>query len=162
MRGQFKGCDQKFGFGHIHRRHHCRMCGRTVCDKHSKSRLDIRAWDLKEVRVCDPCAQGLREAKVADHDLDLAVDSKAPPSVNAGSARPPARALPEGPWWALCPVRIAAQCLHARAQAFIKLTATRKLAEWKQLVEDQGLVYTEQFEHDLVSLKAAAHAQTHA
>lgn len=53
------------------RRHHCRMCARSVCGNHSRQKKDIRAWDLKHVRVCDPCAEGLNRGGVLYHELEL-------------------------------------------------------------------------------------------
>eukprot|EP01006_Ploeotia_vitrea_P034072 TRINITY_DN65700_c7_g3_i1.p1 TRINITY_DN65700_c7_g3~~TRINITY_DN65700_c7_g3_i1.p1 ORF type:complete len:613 (-),score=263.34 TRINITY_DN65700_c7_g3_i1:298-2136(-) len=41
-------CGEEFTF--FRRRHHCRRCGKSVCDDHSKGRIEGQ-------RVCDPCAK---------------------------------------------------------------------------------------------------------
>jgi hypothetical protein len=38
------------------RTHHCRHCGRCVCDKCSRRRIHLRPADRKPSRVCDDCA----------------------------------------------------------------------------------------------------------
>lgn len=38
------------------RQHHCRHCGRAVCDKCSVNRINIPIMGFEfDVRVCDPC-----------------------------------------------------------------------------------------------------------
>lgn len=38
------------------RQHHCRHCGRAVCDKCSTNRINIPIMGFEfDVRVCDPC-----------------------------------------------------------------------------------------------------------
>ena len=51
-------CEAAFSF--LFRRHHCRACGRCVCDKCSRNRMFLRNLDEnKEVRVCNPCFETL-------------------------------------------------------------------------------------------------------
>lgn len=45
-------CLSKFNFSH--RRHHCRQCGRIICNSCSHSRLTLPAYH-NDVRVCDIC-----------------------------------------------------------------------------------------------------------
>ena len=51
-------CRISVGFGS---RHHCRRCGITVCDDHSKSRRFIHVFGFSEsrVRTCETCSDGL-------------------------------------------------------------------------------------------------------
>lgn len=50
--------DQKqFGI----RQHHCRHCGRAVCDRCSINRINIPIMGFEfDVRVCDPCYEQLK------------------------------------------------------------------------------------------------------
>eukprot|EP01051_Picozoa_sp_SAG22_P003626 SAG22_NODE_179_length_16124_cov_7.355445_7_plen_466_part_00 len=45
-------CNESFSF--FFRRHHCRMCGRSVCDAHSQKRMAPHQ-NLSRVRTCDTC-----------------------------------------------------------------------------------------------------------
>lgn len=43
------------------RQHHCRHCGRAVCDKCSTNRINIPIMGFEyDVRVCDPCFNQLQ------------------------------------------------------------------------------------------------------
>src|SRR3546814_818948 len=48
------------GFSLTNRKHHCRRCGRVVCNTCSKNRVTLAFTDTKKVRVCDTCMQGGR------------------------------------------------------------------------------------------------------
>ncbi|OMJ86017.1 hypothetical protein SteCoe_12517 [Stentor coeruleus] len=52
------------GFGLVYRRHHCRKCSRSVCDKCSpfRSTLPELAYE-KLVRVCSPCGNELSDKR---------------------------------------------------------------------------------------------------
>lgn len=44
------------------RQHHCRHCGKAVCDKCSSARLTIPVMGFEfAVRVCDPCHIALKD-----------------------------------------------------------------------------------------------------
>jgi len=59
------------------RRHHCRMCARSVCGEVSQQRREIRAWCIDEkVRVCDPCAKGLDKSQSLFTELSWEYDSE--------------------------------------------------------------------------------------
>ncbi len=45
------------GFGFFSRRHHCRACGRVVCDGCSQARVVIRSLGGAPVRLCDGCVK---------------------------------------------------------------------------------------------------------
>ncbi len=48
-------------------RHHCRNCGRSFCDEHSKSRRCIFRFGLVEaVRVCSVCCTSIDEVHRRD------------------------------------------------------------------------------------------------
>ena len=54
-------------FGTLTRRCHCRRCGLSFCDKHSKQRHPAPPFDEnddKSVRVCDPCCEVCAAAAV--------------------------------------------------------------------------------------------------
>ncbi|OMJ72483.1 hypothetical protein SteCoe_29078 [Stentor coeruleus] len=60
-----KSCENcGLGFGLVYRRHHCRKCARSVCDKCSpfRSTLPELAYE-KLVRVCLPCGNELSEKR---------------------------------------------------------------------------------------------------
>jgi pimeloyl-ACP methyl ester carboxylesterase len=58
-------CSQKFGITLF--RHHCRHCGKSCCDDHSRSRRRILRFGLvSPVRVCDRCAICLDELRRVD------------------------------------------------------------------------------------------------
>eukprot|EP01045_Picozoa_sp_COSAG04_P018784 COSAG04_NODE_1764_length_5651_cov_2.599244_2_plen_556_part_00 len=40
----------------MHRRHHCRSCGASVCDAHARHRRPLPPIYPKPVRICDTCA----------------------------------------------------------------------------------------------------------
>ena len=43
------------------RQHHCRYCGKAVCDKCSTNRINIPIMGFEfDVRVCDQCHQRLK------------------------------------------------------------------------------------------------------
>uniref|UniRef100_A0A0N4Z048 FYVE-type domain-containing protein n=1 Tax=Parastrongyloides trichosuri TaxID=131310 RepID=A0A0N4Z048_PARTI len=50
-------------FGIIHRRHHCRACGKVVCSKCSNNTWHLPNISPKDVRVCDQCISLLRQGK---------------------------------------------------------------------------------------------------
>lgn len=48
-----------YKFTTINRKHHCRYCGKVVCDNCSKHRITLPNISLKPVRVCDFCQNNL-------------------------------------------------------------------------------------------------------
>ncbi|KAG9510367.1 Pleckstrin-likey domain-containing family F member 2, partial [Fragariocoptes setiger] len=52
---------KKTQFGVITRKHHCRKCGRIVCNTCSSRRFLLPHQSNKPVRVCDPCFVSLSE-----------------------------------------------------------------------------------------------------
>ncbi|XP_075904789.1 zinc finger FYVE domain-containing protein 26 isoform X2 [Nelusetta ayraudi] len=46
---------QRERFTMFNRRHHCRRCGRLVCDACSERRMAVEGWPGDQVRVCDQC-----------------------------------------------------------------------------------------------------------
>jgi len=59
-----RACDRKIGTMFSHR-HHCRRCGQTFCDKHTKQRHLIPAlgYTDKAVRCCDNCSAALTNSE---------------------------------------------------------------------------------------------------
>lgn len=43
------------------RRHHCRACGKVVCDECSANRVPLKYLNYKQSRVCDECCEKLRQ-----------------------------------------------------------------------------------------------------
>jgi hypothetical protein len=60
-----KSCENcGLGFGLVLRRHHCRKCARSVCDKCSPFRSTLPELAYEElVRVCSPCGNELSEKR---------------------------------------------------------------------------------------------------
>jgi hypothetical protein len=52
------------------RRHHCRKCGALVCGSCSDHFVALSGYSV-EVRVCDPCEIGFREASIASEKMDI-------------------------------------------------------------------------------------------
>lgn len=64
-------------FSTTFRRHHCRNCGRIVCDDCSKQRLRLpRHSKSGKVRVCDPCAVNISQSQATGFEEDLAVNNE--------------------------------------------------------------------------------------
>lgn len=46
------------------RQHHCRHCGKAICDKCSSNRINIPIMGFEfDVRVCDPCYNHLKTSE---------------------------------------------------------------------------------------------------
>lgn len=60
-----KSCENcGLGFGLVFRRHHCRKCARSVCDKCSPFRSTLPELAYEDlVRVCSPCGNELSEKR---------------------------------------------------------------------------------------------------
>eukprot|EP00927_Polykrikos_kofoidii_P050081 TRINITY_DN44023_c0_g1_i1.p1 TRINITY_DN44023_c0_g1~~TRINITY_DN44023_c0_g1_i1.p1 ORF type:complete len:316 (-),score=38.48 TRINITY_DN44023_c0_g1_i1:48-995(-) len=59
------------------RRHHCRQCGRVVCDECSRHRLRLpNDANAGKARVCNDCATQLMEFKGTDFEEDLDVSTQ--------------------------------------------------------------------------------------
>jgi hypothetical protein len=56
-------CAKKFTL--TFRRHHCRLCGRCVCNNCSKARVAIADLGNSSVRSCDICAEKVASGKIA-------------------------------------------------------------------------------------------------
>jgi len=57
------GCNK--GFGLLSRRHHCRNCGKCVCDECSRERVRIPRLDERTLlKVCNECARELKNNRV--------------------------------------------------------------------------------------------------
>jgi len=60
-------------FSHTFRKHHCRQCGRVVCETCSPSRLRLPKLPKEgKVRVCTPCVTALGERQATGFEEDLA------------------------------------------------------------------------------------------
>ena len=70
-------CD--VGFNMLHRRHHCRVCGRIVCAKCSKYRVSASDAGIHtphpKVRACADCFEKMCESSDEDKDVDPAPES---------------------------------------------------------------------------------------
>jgi len=58
---QCMNCSQRFTV--IRRRHHCRACGRVLCNNCCSSRARLEYMESTETRVCLPCLQVLRKVE---------------------------------------------------------------------------------------------------
>lgn len=56
----------------INRRHHCRKCGKAICDNCSKNQIPVpeRGW-IEPVRVCDVCINGSPSTNVLSSTSSL-------------------------------------------------------------------------------------------
>lgn len=54
--------------GLLSHRHHCRFCGKTVCNKHSSNRR-VKLGRDKPSRICDQCNEGALQEEVKDDIL---------------------------------------------------------------------------------------------
>lgn len=63
-------CHVAFGGVLTLRKHHCRQCGRVVCNKCSDNLIDIPGPHSK-ARVCDPCHKVQQDAKAAQITEDI-------------------------------------------------------------------------------------------
>ncbi|KAE9299736.1 hypothetical protein PR003_g22918 [Phytophthora rubi] len=66
-----KTCQRNFNM--MRWRHHCRKCGYSVCDEHSRRKLPVPP-DAKPVRVCDECFTPPPSA--LEHALELAEEEE--------------------------------------------------------------------------------------
>ncbi|XP_058756934.1 uncharacterized protein LOC131630153 isoform X2 [Vicia villosa] len=83
-------------FNTFRRRHHCRCCGRTLCNEHSSDQMALPQFGIySNVRVCADCFNNSRSGKsvpqassdgvnsitnaVSELDIDANVDSKRTP-----------------------------------------------------------------------------------
>ncbi|KAI5084556.1 hypothetical protein GOP47_0000725 [Adiantum capillus-veneris] len=49
-------------FSTFRRRHHCRCCGKSLCNEHSSNQMALPQFGVKSaVRVCDECFQGTKQ-----------------------------------------------------------------------------------------------------
>ncbi|XP_004508058.1 uncharacterized protein [Cicer arietinum] len=86
-------------FNTFRRRHHCRSCGRTLCNEHSSDQMALPQFGIySNVRVCADCFNNSRSGKgvpqassdgvnsitdaVSELDLDADVDSKRIPTAD--------------------------------------------------------------------------------
>lgn len=73
---QLADCNAKFTM--LSRRHHCRSCGRVVCDKCSPHRWFLpNIHKTKSQRICDACYLDIRQ-KFEDEDYSTAGSENAP------------------------------------------------------------------------------------
>jgi len=57
-------CKKNVGKRYLRRRHHCRLCGRSVCSKCSPSSIQFEAVQLPQ-RVCQPCVVKAHHSSLA-------------------------------------------------------------------------------------------------
>ncbi|CAJ1940627.1 unnamed protein product [Sphenostylis stenocarpa] len=87
------------GFNTFRRRHHCRSCGRTLCNEHSSNQMALPQFGIySNVRVCADCFNNSRSGKdvpqgssdgansvtdtISKLDINALVDSKSIPTAN--------------------------------------------------------------------------------
>lgn len=92
-------CSQRFTV--IRRRHHCRACGRVLCNNCCSSRARLEYMESSETRVCLPCLQVLRKVEaykkwgsVAEAQALNTVDSGSQSSIESTPASSPSPHLP--------------------------------------------------------------------
>ncbi|KNA13690.1 hypothetical protein SOVF_114420 isoform B [Spinacia oleracea] len=103
-------CDVcKCSFNAFRRRHHCRCCGRTLCNEHSSDQMPLPQFGIhNDVRVCSDCfnclskstvnslgpsAQRINSVTEAVSTLDLNEDSE--DKTWSSSLQPPVSTVPE-------------------------------------------------------------------
>jgi len=64
MARQCNGCKSKLGKRHLRRRHHCRLCGRSVCATCSPSKVQFESVRTPH-RVCTPCIRRAYHSSLA-------------------------------------------------------------------------------------------------
>jgi hypothetical protein len=59
-------------FGMFLRKHHCRKCGRCICDKCSPFRSTLPELTYKDlVRICLDCSKGVSERRKGKDDVEI-------------------------------------------------------------------------------------------
>ncbi|KAF0682959.1 Aste57867_24972 [Aphanomyces stellatus] len=78
LRKQCMSCARRFTF--FRRRHHCRLCGRTLCGSCTKHKmhLGLNAAVQEKVRVCHVCVTVVDEAKKAGSMTDVTIEADSP------------------------------------------------------------------------------------
>jgi MAD (mothers against decapentaplegic) interacting protein len=97
---QCMNCSQRFTV--IRRRHHCRACGRVLCNNCCSSRARLEYMESTETRVCLPCLQVLRKVEAykkwggvtETQTSNTAVDSGSLGSFDSTSASSPSPHFP--------------------------------------------------------------------
>lgn len=92
-------------FSTFKRRHHCRRCGKSLCNDHSSNQIALPQLGIKSaVRVCDDCFHASRQilngGKVSEVDKSKATDSLARLNISDSVPLPEeeiATAAPEAP-----------------------------------------------------------------
>lgn len=87
-------CDAQLGVLHLRPRHHCRMCGKSVCSKCSKSTVQMEAGQSTPQRACKSCVALALRAPVLASRLELLgrrVRARAGADAPRAAAFPPAR-----------------------------------------------------------------------
>ena len=60
-----QSCSTEFSL--VHRRHHCRACGKVVCAPCSSNKAPLRYRQFESSRVCDACYDGVEKSKNFKH-----------------------------------------------------------------------------------------------
>ena len=56
-----QSCTTEFSL--VHRRHHCRACGKVVCAPCSSNKAPLRYRQFESSRVCDSCYEAVEKSK---------------------------------------------------------------------------------------------------
>ena len=85
-------CNKKFGW-FTDRRHHCRKCGESVCNNHSKSRKYVNGYIKKKNghRICNKCVnenenENENETEMNDN-IELDVINRFPPKLGGKKSK---------------------------------------------------------------------------
>lgn len=78
------------------RRHHCRACGKVVCDICSSNRVPLKYLNNRKSRVCDQCCETLRKQIVDKKEKRRSIISLNTDSDDSGSLHH-AQVQPESP-----------------------------------------------------------------
>ncbi|XP_021376894.1 FYVE, RhoGEF and PH domain-containing protein 5-like isoform X1 [Mizuhopecten yessoensis] len=71
-------------FSVIHRRHHCRACGKVLCSYCSMNKVPLKYLNGKEGRVCNECYDELKPEYIDDEEVEIQDQQKSPFDFIAG------------------------------------------------------------------------------
>jgi len=131
-----QSCSTEFSL--VHRRHHCRACGKVVCAPCSSNKAPLRYRQFESSRVCDACYDGVE--KIYGDDIDLRTRFK-----RRDISRTVARFVPQR-------LKLAAHSEGSQATGYLR--RKQKNTKWKRcwFVLKDRVLYTYRGSEDSVAI----------